>query len=112
MAVAPPAPPAPAPAPLEARALNGRYGGSVAGMPLLFDLQFLAGGSLRATIQRGVEEPIVTMGRYALSGDRATIAVVEPVDGGASYSATVTEKGASGRISYPSGKNHRLSLDR
>lgn len=109
----PPEPtPAPARAAAEARALNGRYGGTSKGEPVLFDLEFLANGSLRATIQRGSGAAVKTKGRYALAGERATIALVEPTEGGASYSATVSIKSVSGRISYPSGKNHRFSLAR
>jgi hypothetical protein len=105
----PSSPPAALP---EARALDGRYGGTSKGEPILFDLQFLANGSLQATIQRGSSRPVATKGRYSLAGERATIALVEPTEGGASYSATVSAKGISGRINYPSGKNHRFSLDR
>ncbi len=112
----PPPPPEPTPVPAraaaEARALNGRYGGTSKGEPVLFDLEFLANGSLRATIQRGSGAAMKAMGRYALAGERATIALVEPTEGGASYSATVSVKSVSGRISYPSGKNHRFSLGR
>jgi len=107
----PPAPePEPESVPDAAQALTGRYAGTSKGEPIVLDLEFLADSRLRATIRRGTADAMKVTARYSLSGDRATFALVEPVDGGASYSASVSAKGVSGRISHANGKNNRFSL--
>jgi hypothetical protein len=108
----PPARPEPAPAPSAARALDGRYAGTVGGKPLLIDLKFSADGRVVATVQRGAAAAVTATGRYALTGDHATVAFVEPDDGGASYSGMVSVRGASGRIVFATGKTQRFSAVR
>lgn len=99
-------------APPAAKVLDGRYAGTAGGKPLLLDLAFKGEGRVVATVQRGAAAPITTTGRYTLSGDRATLAFVEPDGDGASYSGMISSKGVSGRIVYATGKTQRFSVSR
>lgn len=109
---APPPPPPPPKVPEAAKALNGKIRGKAGGDSLYADVILKSKGRAILHVKRGDDPWTTARGTYTLSGDRATLAVVEPGDDGASYSLTLDGAGATGRITYPNGKSKPVKVSR
>lgn len=100
------------PRPPEAVALSGRLSGKAAGDPIFMEVKLMAEGLALAHIQRGSNTPVSARGSYTLMAGRATLALVEPGADGASYTLNLDERGATGRVDLPDGKQKGVKVSR
>jgi hypothetical protein len=74
-------------------------------------LDFRPAGKVRATIDYG-DRTVEARGTYAVHDGRVTLALVEDGPDGASYTGTVDEEGADGRVVLANGRSRRFKVRR